>query len=119
MGSNPISDTFLNLDYKSKYNGYFANNKQFKFIMENKDEIKRIFKLLCSKDNELFMLGSSLISKILNVVSFEEYIKKNHSLDIYFISKRTYYIFYLYDELKKQKGFKNYKGLLESLIKQK
>ena len=85
--------------------------------MENEDEIKRIFKLLCSKDNELFMLGSSLISKTLNVVPFEEYIKKNHSLDMYFISKRTQYIFYLYDELKKQKGFKNYKGLLETLIK--
>ena len=84
--------------------------------MENEDEIKRIFKLLSSKDNELFMLGSSLISKTLNVVPFEEYIKRNHSLD-YFISKRAQYIFYLYDELKKQKGSKNYKGLLEPLIK--
>ena len=84
--------------------------------MENEDEIKRIFKLLSSKDNELFMLGCSLISKTLNVIPFEEYIKKNHSL-YYFISKRTQYIFYLYNELKKQKGFKNYKGLLESLIK--
>ena len=50
--------------------------------MENEDEIKRIFKLLSSKDNELFILGCSLISKTLNVVPFEEYIKKNHSLDI-------------------------------------
>ena len=85
--------------------------------MENEDEIKRIFKLLCSKDNELFMLGSSLISKTLNIVPFEEYIKKKHIGDMYYISKRTQYIFYLYDELKKQKGFKNYKGLLETLIK--
>ena len=85
--------------------------------MENEDEIKRIFKLLCSKDNELFMLGNSLMSKTLNVVSFEEYIKRKHVEDKYFISKRTQYIFYLYDELKKQKGFKNYKGLLELLIK--
>ena len=84
--------------------------------MENEDEIKRIFKLLDSKDNELFILGSSLISKTLNIVPFEEYIKSNHVLDMYFISKRTQYIFYLYDELKKQKGFKKYKGLLESLI---
>ena len=83
--------------------------------MENEDEIKRIFKLLCSKDNELFMLGSSLISKTLNVMSFEEYI--NRVGDMCFISKRTQYIFYLYDELKKQKGSKNYKGLLETLIK--
>lgn len=52
--------------------------------MENEDEIKRIFKLLSSKDNELFMLGSSLISKTLNVVPFEEYIKKNRSLDIFY-----------------------------------
>ena len=87
--------------------------------MENEDEIKRIFKLLSSKDNELFMLGGSLISKTLNVIPFEEYIKRNHSLDIYFISIRTQYIFYLYDELKKQKRFKNYKDLLESLIKQR
>ena len=85
--------------------------------MENEDEIKRIFKLLSSKDNELFILGCSLISKTLKVVSFEEYIKRKHIGDIYFISKRTQYIFYLYDELKKQKGSKNYKGLLEPLIK--
>ena len=85
--------------------------------MENEDEIKRIFKLLSSKDNELFMLGSSLISKTLNVIPFEEYIKKNYNLDMYLINKRTQYIFYLYDELKKQKGFKKYKGLLEYLIK--
>lgn len=85
--------------------------------MENEDEIKRIFKLLSSKDNELFMLGCSLISKTLNVIPFEEYIKKKHIGDMYFISKQTQYIFYLYDELKKQKGSKNYKGLLESLIK--
>lgn len=85
--------------------------------MENEDEIKRIFKLLSSKDNELFILGSSLISKTLNVVSFEEYIKRKHVEDMYFMSKQTQYIFYLYDELKKQKGFKKYKGLLETLIK--
>ena len=85
--------------------------------MENEDEIKRIFKLLSSKDNELFILGSSLISKTLNVIPFEEYIKRNHSLDMYFISKRTQYIFYLYGELKNKKEFKNYKGLLETLIK--
>ena len=86
-------------------------------VMENEDEIKRIFKLLSSKDNELFMLGCSLISNTLNVIPFEEYIKRKHVEDKYFFSKRTQYIFYLYDELKKQKGFKNYKGLLESLIK--
>ena len=87
--------------------------------MKNEDEIKRIFKLFSSKDNELFMLGCSLISKTLNVIPFEEYIKKKHIGDMYFISKQTQYIFYLYDELKKQKGSKNYKRLLETLIKQK
>ena len=85
--------------------------------MKNEDEIKRIFKLFSSKDNELFMLGCSLISKTLNVIPFEEYIKKKHIGDMYFISKQTQYIFYLYDELKKQKGSKNYKRLLETLIK--
>ena len=77
--------------------------------MENEDEIKRIFKLLSSKDNELFILGSSLISKTLNVIPFEEYIKSNHVLDMYFISKRTQYIFYLYDELKNKKALKTIK----------
>ena len=77
--------------------------------MENEDEIKRIFKLLSSKDNELFILGSSLISKTLNVIPFEEYIKSNHVLDMYFISKRTQYIFYLYDELKIKKALKTIK----------
>ena len=85
--------------------------------MENEDEIKRIFKLLSSKDNELFILGCSLISKTLNVVPFEEYIKRKHIGDMYCISKQTQYIFYLYDELKNQKGSKKYKGLLEILIK--
>ena len=85
--------------------------------MENEDEVKRIFKLLSSKDNELFILGCSLISKTLNVVPFEEYIKRKHIGDMYCISKQTQYIFYLYDELKNQKGSKKYKGLLEILIK--
>lgn len=81
--------------------------------MENEEEIKKIFKLLFSKDNELFMLGSSLISKTLKVLPFEEYIKRNYVEDMYFMSKQTQYIFYLWDKLRDQKIFISYKEFLD------